>query len=139
MYSNRISFFSNNRERIGSSFGLLLTIIYILTFFVILFIFSIEVIERKDLRVNDSTIFSNTTPSIDINSNDINFAFGLEDPLTSNKYIDPSIYSPEIIFFDRVKEEDGEFKTVERKELKLIDVKKIVLEKIIRMYLEILK
>ena len=124
MYSNRISFFSNNRERIGSTFGLLLTIIYIIVFFVIFFIFSIEVIERKDLRVNDSNIFSNTTPSIDISSNDINIAFGLEDPLTSNKYIDPSIYSPEIIFFDRVKEEDGEFKTVDRRELKYDRCKK---------------
>ena len=118
MYSNRISFFSNNRERIGSVFGLILTIIYILAFFVIFGIFSYEVIERSDLRVNDSNIFSNKTPSIDINSNDMNFAFGLEDPLTSNKYIDPSIYYPEIIFFERIKDEDGEFKTVKKKELK---------------------
>ena len=118
MYSNRIGFFSNNRERIGSNFGLFLTFIYILASLIIFIIYSIDTIGRKDMRVYDSNIFSNTTPSIEVNSNNMNFAFGLEDPISSNKYIDPSIYYPEIIFIDRIKNNDGEFKTVERKELK---------------------
>ena len=118
MYSNRIGFFSNNRERIGSNFGLFLTLIYILASLVIFIIYSIDTIGRKEMRVYDSNVYSNTTPSIEINSNDVNFAFGLEDPISSNKYIDPSIYYPEIVFIDRIKNEDGEFKTVERKELK---------------------
>ena len=45
------------------------------------------------------------------------FAFALEDPISSNKYIDPTIYYPEVVFLDRVKNEKGEFTTVERKEL----------------------
>ena len=117
MYSNRIGFFSNNRERIGSSFGLFLTFFYILASLIIFTIYSIDIIGRKDMKVYDSNIYSNTTPSININSNDINFAFALEDPISSNKYIDPTIYYPEVVFLDRVKNEKGEFTTVERKEL----------------------
>ena len=85
MYSNRIGFFSNNRERIGSNFGLFLTFIYILASLIIFIIYSIDTIGRKDMRVYDSNIFSNTTPSIEVNSNNMNFAFGLEDPISSNR------------------------------------------------------
>ena len=117
MYSNRIGFFSNNRERIGSSFGLFLTFFYILASLIIFIIYSIDTIRRKDIKVYDSNIHSNTTPSININSNDINLAFSLEDPISSNKYIDPTIYYPEVLYIDRVKDENGDFKIVGRKEL----------------------
>ena len=68
MYSNRIGFFSNNRERIGSCFGLFLTFFYILASLIIFIIYSIDIIGRKDMIVYDSNIYSNTTPSINISS-----------------------------------------------------------------------
>ena len=116
IYSNRIGFFSNNRERIGSWFGLFLTLTYILTLIIIFIIYSVDVIQRKDIRVYDSKIFSNTTPSIEINSNNLNIAFGLED-ISYSKYIDPSIYSPQILFIEEVKNEEGKFETLVKKEL----------------------
>ena len=70
------------------------------------------------MRVYDSNMYSNKTPSIDINLNNLNFAFGLEDRISSNRFVDPSIYYPEILFLDRIKNEEGEFQTVVRKELK---------------------
>jgi hypothetical protein len=123
MYSNRIGFFSNNRERIGSSFGLFLTSVYILTSLVIFIFYSIDTIGRKDITVYDSNIYSNTTPTININNNDINIAFGLEDPISSNKYIDPTIYYPEVLYIDRERNEKGDFETVNRIELNFIRCK----------------
>ena len=118
MYSNRISFFSNNRERIGSWFGLFLTLIYILSSLIILTIYSLETIKRKEIRVYDSDVITEGIPSIEINSNDLNLAFSLEDPLSSNRYIDPSIYYPEVNYIDRIKNEEGDFNTVIKKKLK---------------------
>ena len=52
MYSNRISFFYNNRERIGSLLGLFLTLIYILASLIIFILYSIDIlIIRKILRI----------------------------------------------------------------------------------------
>ena len=117
MYSNRIGFFSNNRERIGSWLGLFLTLAYILSLIIIFIIYSIDTIKRKDIRVYESNIFTNKTPSIEINSNDLNLAFGLEDPKSSHKYLDPSIYYPEIHYIDTIKKEEGKLETIIRQEL----------------------
>ena len=115
MYSNRISFFSNNREKVGSYFGLFLTVIYIIVSIALIIYYSLEVVGRTQMRVYDSSTYSNTIPSINIDSNILNFAFGLEDRISSNRFIDPSIYYPEISFIDRVKVSGGEFKTVEKR------------------------
>ena len=118
MYSNRISFFSNNRERIGSYFGLILTIIYFIVFIILIVIYSLDAVKRTDIRVYDSTSFSSQTPFINIDSSLINFAFGLEDRISSNRFIDPSIYYPEILYLERIKLPGGEFQTQKRVTLK---------------------
>ena len=118
MYSNRIGFFSNNRERIVSWFGLFLTLIYILVLLVALIIYSVNAIRRKEIRIYDSNMLSNITPSIEINPNVLNLAFGLEDPISLNRSLDPSIYYPEIIFIDKIKNNEGIFETVLEKKLK---------------------
>ena len=116
IYSNRIGFFFNKREKIGSFFGLFLTLSYILISLILFFILLIRTIERKEIKVYDSTIFSQDIPIIDINPNLIYFAFGLEDPNTSNRFVDETIYYAKIVFFDRYKI-DGEFQTKNRIEL----------------------
>ena len=118
MYSNRISFFSNNRERIGSYSGLILTIIYFIVSIILIVIYSLDAVKRTDMRVYDSTSLSNQTPSINLDSSMINFAFGLEDRISSNRFIDPSIYYPEILYLERVKLPGGEFETQKRVVLK---------------------
>ena len=116
IYSNRIGFFFNKREKIGSYYGLFLTTAYILTSLVLFFILLIKTLQRKDIKVYDSTIFSQDIPIIDINPDLIYFAFGLEDPTTSNRFVDETIYYAKIVFFDR-KKENGEFNTTNRIEL----------------------
>ena len=116
IYSNRIGFFFNKREKIGSYYGLFLTTAYILTSLVLFFILLIKTLQRKDIKVYDSTVFSQDIPIIDINPDLIYFAFGLEDPTTSNRFVDETIYYAKIVFFDR-KKENGEFNTTNRIEL----------------------
>ena len=116
IYSKRIGFFFNNNEKIGSYFGLFLTVSYILISFILFFFLLIRTIQRKEIKVYDSTIFSQETPIINVDSNLIYFAFGLEDPITANRFVDETIYFAKIIFFDRTKI-NGEFQTQYRKEM----------------------
>ena len=55
-------------------------------------------------------------PSIDINSKNFFFAFRIIYPITTNRFIDESIYIPEIVYV-KAKKIDGEFLIVEEKVL----------------------
>jgi len=123
IYSKRASFFFNNQERIGSNFGLFLTVLYIFTSLFIFVFYFIQTFERKDIKIYDSTIYSQEMPSINIDANNLYFAFALEDPITSNRYIDESIYYPQILYIDRIKI-NGEFQTITKKILEYERCKK---------------
>jgi len=106
IYSKRISFFYNNHEKIGSFSGFFLTFTFIIISLV-LFIYQIaRTMQRKELVVYDSTMYGTEMPSIDINSDQFYFAFGLEEPSTSNRFIDDRIYIPKIVYVDKVKIND---------------------------------
>ena len=116
IYSKRTSFFFNNQEKISSYFGFFLTLVYILAS-ISLFIYQIVIaIRREELNVYDSTIYAQEMPSMTVDSDQLYFAFGLEDPKTSNRFIDDSIYIPKIVFIDKVKIND-EFVTAEQRTL----------------------
>ena len=108
IYSKRISFFFNSKEKIGTFYGLFLTILYILisVAFISLNIFS--AINRKNVKVYYSKRYSNDTQYININPKLFYFSFGMEDPLTLNRFIDETIYYPTIYLIGKE----------ERKELK---------------------
>ena len=116
MYSKRASFFYNNQEKIGSYFGLFLTILYILFLLLLFFYNLILTVKRKEIKVYDSSIYAQKMPSITINSDNLYFAFGVEHPMTNLRFIDETIYYPQILFIDRVKQ-NGEFKTITKKVL----------------------
>ena len=122
IYSKRISFFYNNHEKIGSYFGLFLTLLYI-TFSLTLFIYNLDIaFQRKDMKVYDSIKYQEQIPSMNIDSNNFYFAFGLEDPISLNRFIDESIYYPQISFIYRIKE-NGEFITKTKKNLEFENCK----------------
>ena len=116
MYSKRASFFYNNQERIVSHFGFILTLIYIIVSLIIFFYNVSITIKRKDIKVYDSSMYAQEIPSIKLDSNNLYFAFGIEDPITNSRFIDETIYYPQILFIDRIKV-NGEFKTVFKKDL----------------------
>ena len=111
MYSKRIGFFFNKHEKIGSYFGLLLTLTYICAS-IILFIFQIiGALKRNELKVYDTTIYAQEIPMIEVDINQLYFAFALEDPLTTNRFIDEGIYTAKVAFIEKAKKND-EFVTV---------------------------
>ena len=116
IYSKRISFFFNNKEKIGTYFGLFLTILYILLSLILFATYLILIFKRKSAQVYDSIEYSNDIPNININPKLFYFAFGLNNPLTYNRFIDESIYYPKIFFLEKNKI-NGEFNLIEKKEL----------------------
>ena len=116
IYSKQIGFFYNNKDKIGTNFGFFLTIIYIFISCFIFIYYLVDTLKRKNLNVYDSTTYSQDIPIANINPNSLYFAFGLEDPKTSNRFIDETIYFVKLLFFDREKI-NGEFKTTNRIEL----------------------
>jgi len=116
IYSKRISFFYNRKEKISSIFGLILTITYILVSIILFIYYFVIIIHKKELKVYDSTIYSEETPSLLANSTNIYFAFGIENSSSSIRFIDETIYYPQILYIDRVKR-NGEFYTAYKEEL----------------------
>ena len=108
IYSRRISFYYKNKEKFGTTFGFILTVLYIVLFIIVFLIYFIRAIQRKDVTVSDSTIYSTMIPSIDINNDLFYIAFGIEHPTKLTRFIDESIYYPEVLFIEKIKE-NGEF------------------------------
>ena len=118
IFAKRATFFYNNHERIGSFFGLFLTLFYVLAS-IILFIYHIIItIQRQEIKVFDSTLYAQEMPIIELDKANFNFAFGLEDPVTLNRFVDETIYIPEVAYIDRVKI-NGDFVTQTNKVLPL--------------------
>jgi uncharacterized membrane protein len=103
IYAKRASFFYNNQERIGSYFGLFLTMLYIIASLILLCYYLISTIQRRDLKVYDSTLHAQEMPIIYLDKSNFNFAFGLEDPETLNRFVDETIYTAEVALIDKVK------------------------------------
>ena len=116
IYSKKITFFYNNKEKISSYFGLFLTIIYILVSLILFIYYFIVTIERSQMKVYDSVIYSKEMPSLEVNSNLIYFAFLIENINTSFRFIDETIYYPKIYYIQRIKK-NGEFYTLSKKEI----------------------
>ena len=115
IYSNRICFFYNDKEKISTILGQFLTILYILLSLIIFIVYILHTIKRKNLKVFESKFYSKELPNIDINPSLI-LAFGLEDPSSSDRFIDEAIYYPVIEFIEKEKK-DGVFNTTDRTKL----------------------
>ena len=116
IYSKRITFFFNNKEKISSYFGLVLTITYIFVSVILFMFYLIATIKRIEIKVYDSTEYAENTPSLEVNSNIMYFAFGVEDHKTSSRFIDETIYYPKVLYISRDKI-NGKFLTTINREL----------------------
>ena len=110
IYSRRISFFYKNKEKFGSVFGFVLTVLYIVLSIIIFLIYFIRTLKRVEVTASDSTVYPTDIPSIDINNHLFYIAFGLEDPVKLTRIINETIYYPEVIFVEKIKV-NGEFIT----------------------------
>ena len=106
LYSKKLGFYYKNQEKVGSYFGLFLSFLYIVVSLVLLIAQIVKVIKRDELNVFDSTIYAQEMPTINVGIDQLYFAFGLEDPLTSNRFIDEGIYIAKVAFVEKVKVND---------------------------------
>ena len=118
MYSKKLGFYFKNQENVGSYFGLFLSIVYVVVSLVLFFRQIINVSKRDELNVYDSTIYAQEMPSIHVNKDQFYFAFGLEEPITSNRFIDEGIYIPKVAFVEKIKVND-ELVTIKTTQLPL--------------------
>ena len=115
IYSKQIGFFLNEKEMIGTPFGIILTFIYIISSLALFAYYIYIIIQKGQMTLYDTKIYSQEMHSIDLNPNLLYFSFGLVDG-SSNRYIDEAIYFPKIIFIES-KKVNGYFQDVERREL----------------------
>ena len=120
IYAKKLGVLYKNKEKISSCLGFFLSIIYIFISLGIFVFYTIQTLQRLDLTVNDSTIYSKEIPNIDLNNSDLlYFAFAVEKPITADRFIDETIYTVKAIFYDNVKNENGTFERIESRDLKV--------------------
>ena len=124
IYSKKIGFFYKNNEKIGSYFGLFLTLLYIFISIILFIAELIKTFQRRELKVYDTTIYSQKMPSIDVDLNKLYFAFALEHPKTTSRFIDESIYTAQVAFIDKRKVGDQ----LETYETRYLDFEPCILE-----------
>ena len=110
IYSRRISFFFKNKERMGTTFGFILTALYSVISIILFLLYFIQTIMREEVSADFSTIYPSEISSININNDIFYLAFGLEHPTKLTRFIDEGIYYPEVLYIEKMKE-NGEFIT----------------------------
>ena len=116
MYSKKLGFFYRNKDNIGSSFGACLTLLYIFVSLGLFIFYTSQTIQRKNIKVHDSTVYLKETSKLNIDQYLFYFAFGVENPNTSTRFIDETIYYPKVTFYEKVKE-GTTLKTIKEKNL----------------------
>ena len=121
IFAKKLGLFYNGREKIGSPFGFILTIIYILVSLFIFIYYTISIIRKDELQVHDSTEYSNSTPSINLNNSELfYFAFGVENAENASRFVDETIYRARAVYYYGKKNESGgAFNTIEYRDLKI--------------------
>ena len=118
MYSKRIGFFYQNKDRLGSKFGFCLTIMYIFISLGLFIFYTSQTIRRTNIKVHDSIMNKKESSNMNIDPNLFYFAFGVENPKSSTRFIDETIYYPRVTFFEKIKE-GTTLKIIEEKELEV--------------------
>ena len=118
LYSKKLGFYFKNQENVGSYLGLFLSLVFIIVSLSLFIAEIISISKRNELNVYDSTIYAQEMPSILVDKSQLYFAFGLEEPLSSNRFIDEGIYVPKVAFVEKVKVND-ELVTVNTTQLPL--------------------
>lgn len=120
IFAKRLGLFYNSKERIGSFLGLILTFIYIVTSLLLFFYFTFITIQRRNFQVNDLVIYPQDIPQIDLNNSDLFYlAFGVKNKKNSTRFVDETIFTAKVLYFYDTKNEEGNFITQEKRELKI--------------------
>ena len=121
IFAKNLGLFYNGSEKIGSAFGLTLSIIYILASLFIFIYYTINILRKEDLQVNDSTEYSEDVPYINLNNSDLfYFAFGVENAENASRFVDETIYRARAVYYYGKKNTSGgAFNTIEYRDLNI--------------------
>jgi hypothetical protein len=119
IFARRICLFYKKNEKIGSEFGLILTIIYILSSITIFILFFIMIYQKRDFNVSDSIIHSQTIPSFNLNTSNLYFFIIGITHKNNTRFIDESIYRVSAIYTKQYKDSNGVFVNKEIKNLQV--------------------
>ena len=120
IFAKKLGLYHNGKEKIGSFFGFLLTMIYIIVSLAIFTYYTISIIKREELQVHDSTEYSKETPYMNLNnSNLLYFAFGVENSVNASRFVDETIYRARAVFYYGEKNSGGAFEQKEYRDLKI--------------------
>jgi hypothetical protein len=120
IYAKKLGLFHKKKEKISSYLGFVLTLLYVTISLTIFIIYTVQTFKHADLQSNDSTIYSQEVPNINLNNSDLlYFAFAVEIPSSAARFIDETIYTVKAVYYDSTKNEDGVFAEKELRELKV--------------------
>ena len=106
-FSRKISLFYNSKDKIGSYFGLIFTLLYIVSSFSIFIFFLIITYQRENFQASDSLIYPKDTSNFKLNPpNSFYYIIGIWNK-NNSKYIDESIYSIRAIYYKQYKDING--------------------------------
>ena len=120
IFAKRLGLYHQGKEKIGSIFGLSLTIIYIAVSMAIFIYYTISAIRHDELLVHDSTEYSIGAPYINLNNTNLfYFAFGVENAVNASRFVDETIYTARAIYYYGEKNPRGTFVTKEYRDLNI--------------------
>ena len=135
IYSRRISFYYKGKEKFGTTFGFILTISYIVLSLIVFLIYLVKSIKREEVTASILSVYPTEIPSININNDLFYISFGLEQSNKLSKFIDETIYYPEVLYIEQIKE-NGEYKI---KSEQILNIERCNIEKFGENYQNLLK
>ena len=135
IYSRRISFYYKGKEKFGTTFGFILTITYIVLSLIIFLIHFVKTIKREEVTASILSVYPTEIPSIKINNDLFYISFGLEQSNKLSKFIDETIYYPEVLYIEQIKE-NGEYKITSEQ---ILNIERCNIEKFGENYQQLLE
>ena len=118
IFARKTCLFYNKNEKIGSDFGLILTLFYILSALAVFIFYLIMIYQKKDFQLSDSVIHSQSIPNVNLNNSNFFLIIGITDK-NNLKFIDESIYSVNAIYVTQYKDSKGDFINKEIRQLQV--------------------
>ena len=135
IYSRRISFYYKGKEKFGTTFGFILTISYIVLSLIVFLIYLVKSIKREEVTASILSVYPTEIPSININNDLFYISFGLEQSNKLSKFIDETIYYPEVLYIEQIKE-NGEYKITSEQ---ILNIERCNIEKFGENYQQLLE
>ena len=93
IFGYSVGLYYNGNRKEGTLFGIIFTLVYILSFIGVTIYYIAEILNRKNYTFSTSTVKHENIASIDLNKEIFALNFALQDPINYLEFIDETIYS----------------------------------------------